>query len=91
MYYELTNFYSNHRDYVKSKIWTQLRAEIEVDETNNSICKNAITMAEMFDNDTTKYKSHTGYPMNGADFANPCGLIAKAFFNGNTIFKCRHI
>ena len=85
VYYELTNFYSNHRDYVKSKIWKQLRGEIEVDDTNNSDCKTAVTMAEMFNNDSSKYFSHTGSPMNGTDWANPCGLIAKAFFNGNYI------
>jgi len=87
VYYELTSFYSNHRDYVKSKIWRQLRAEIEVDETNNTDCRGAITMAEMFENDTTKYKSHTGEPMLGTDWANPCGLIAKAFFNGNIMIN----
>lgn len=36
----------------------------------------------MFDNDTSRYKSYTGYPMKANDIANPCGVIAKAFFNG---------
>lgn len=36
----------------------------------------------MFDNDTSRYKSYTGYPLKADDIANPCGLIAKNFFNG---------
>lgn len=27
VYYEIDNFYNNHREYVKSKSWGQLRAE----------------------------------------------------------------
>ena len=39
-------------------------------------------MWEMFDNDTSKYKSYSGYQLKVNDVANPCGLIAKSFFNG---------
>ena len=33
------------------------------------------------DGDTDRYKTHTGLPLNANDFANPCGLVAKAYFN----------
>ena len=33
------------------------------------------------DGDSTRYKTYSGLPLDGNDFANPCGLVAKAFFN----------
>ena len=44
-------------------------------------------MSEMFENDTSRYKTFTGSPLKNDSFANPCGLIAKAFFNGNLVIK----
>lgn len=38
-------------------------------------------MYEMFDNDTSKYQTYWKKPLNATDFANPCGLVAKSFFN----------
>jgi hypothetical protein len=70
---------------VKSKIWSQLRGEENADSSNNTSCEGARYMYEMFDNDTSKYKSYTGQPISGDALANPCGLIAKAFFTGNNI------
>ena len=81
LYYQIDNFYSNHRDFVKSRIYSQLRGETHVDSTNNKICKGAIFVNEMFDNDTSRYLTHTGNPLNGTDYADPCGLIAKSYFN----------
>lgn len=71
----------NHRDFVKSRIYPQLRGELSVNSKNNSECKGAITMKEMFHNDESKYFAVGGRKMSGNDFANPCGLIAKSFFN----------
>jgi hypothetical protein len=42
-------------------------------------------MKEIFNNDSSKYISITGEKLSGDDYAYPCGLIAKAFFNGNFI------
>jgi len=88
-YYEFDNFHLNHRNLVKSKIWSQLRGVSHIDSTNNSKCDGAIYMNEMFDNDTSKYKTFTGKALKANDFANPCGLVAKSFFNGkrNILFR----
>jgi hypothetical protein len=39
-------------------------------------------MAEMFGNDTSKLVTYLGEPLLRSSIANPCGLFAKAFFNG---------
>jgi hypothetical protein len=80
IYYEINNFYGNHRDFIKSKIWSQLKGEINVDSNNNSACEGARLMSEMFDGDETKYKTYKNILLNKTSFANPCGLIAKAYF-----------
>jgi hypothetical protein len=38
-------------------------------------------MNEMFDN-PNMYVTYTGKRLSPNDFANPCGLMAKAYFNG---------
>lgn len=81
----MTNFYANHRDYVKSKIWSQLRGETHIDSRNNSRCEGAKLMREMMDGDSSRYKTYSGLSLNGNDYANPCGLAAKAFFNDSYI------
>ena len=77
----------NHRYFVRSKIFTQLRGKTHVvyyilvqDSTDNSKCEGADYMEEMF-KDPKMYKTYTGNPLKPDDFANPCGLIAKAYFN----------
>ncbi len=80
-YYELDNFYMNHRDFVKSRSFPQLRGDVHVDSKNNSRCEGARYMSEIFDNDTLRYKTWVGKNLSGDDFANPCGLIAKSYFN----------
>ena len=39
-------------------------------------------MFEIFDNQTSKYLTYWNKTLKGDDFANPCGLHAKSFFNG---------
>lgn len=78
LYYELNNFFMNHRKFVKSKIWAQLRGE-EVKET--STCENAWTMKEMFGEESVYYTNEWGHTFQPTDPANPCGLFARAFFN----------
>lgn len=86
LYYEIENFYMNHRDFVKSRNFAQLRGDVHVDSTGNSKCVGAKYVWEIFDNITSLYKTYTGNPLNGDDYANPCGLIAKSYFN-DTNFK----
>ena len=80
IYYELNNFYANHRDFIKSKIWSQLKGETNIDKNNNSKCEGAKLMSEMFDGDVTKYKTYANKNLTKDSYANPCGLIAKAYF-----------
>ncbi len=56
---------------------------------------NAKYVYQIFNNDSSKYFSFKGYPLDQYDIASPCGLIAKSFFNdefklvdssGKTIF-----
>jgi hypothetical protein len=81
LYYELYNFYTNHKDFVISRKFSQLRGEVYIDSTNNTKCDGARYVKEIFDNDSSRYKTFTGKPLNGDDFANPCGLVAKSVFN----------
>lgn len=37
-------------------------------------------MSEMFDGDESKYKTYTNKRLTKDTYANPCGLIAKAYF-----------
>jgi hypothetical protein len=85
-YYQIDNFFMNHRDFVKSRSYPQLRGDIHIDSSNNSICKGAQYVNEIFNNDSSRYKSWAGKPLKGNDYANPCGLIAKSIFN-DTNFK----
>jgi hypothetical protein len=80
-YYEINNFYINHRDFVKSRIYSQLRGETHVDASNNNKCEGAKFVYEIFDNDTSRYRTHTNQTLSATDYANPCGLIAKNYFN----------
>ena len=78
-YYGLDNFYANHRDFVKSRSFQQLRA-VE-DSRNYSKCDGARTVKEMFDNDMNKINKKYGTGMDINKVADPCGLTAKAYFN----------
>ena len=71
----------NHRDFAKSRSYPQLRGEVHVDKNNNSRCEGAKYVKEIFDNDESKYFSYSGKKLKGDDYANPCGLIAKSYFN----------
>jgi uncharacterized membrane protein len=76
VYYQLENFYQNHRRYIKSKSLAQLRGENLTLEEIKADCDPIITVKDL------------GFPitMGGKklkddDIANPCGLIAKSLFN----------
>eukprot|EP00002_Diphylleia_rotans_P005296 TRINITY_DN1441_c0_g2_i3.p1 TRINITY_DN1441_c0_g2~~TRINITY_DN1441_c0_g2_i3.p1 ORF type:complete len:317 (-),score=50.72 TRINITY_DN1441_c0_g2_i3:281-1231(-) len=71
VYYELTNFYQNHRRYVKSRNDDQLRGETVTSRSSLEDCDPLI-----------ENKNKTG----NQRFYNPCGLIANSFFNDNFTF-----
>jgi hypothetical protein len=75
VYYELDNFYQNHRRYVKSRSNSQLKGSyLEVDDISS--CSPITTMADL-----GKTETIDGTQLDGDVPAHPCGLIAKSFFN----------
>jgi hypothetical protein len=69
VYYELSNFYQNHRKYVKSLSFSQLRGEIVTADELHEDCKplDKVTVA--------------GTDPAVELLLNPCGLIANSMFN----------
>lgn len=77
VYYQLDNFYQNHRRYVKSRDYKQLggveRSADEVKTTCDPIVLNSDLAPQIT-------KSINGTPLVPTNVANPCGLIAKSYF-----------
>ena len=76
IYYQLDNFYQNHRRYVKSRSFDQLKGLTVSLTTLTSDCDPIVTVAELGNNKTV-----SGAILDGSAPANPCGLVAKSFFN----------
>lgn len=80
IYYQLNNFYQNHRRYVKSKSNSQLHG----DEFTVEALKSSGDCAPIFTmKDLGIYKTLSGDVIEKPEEfpANPCGLIAKSLFN----------
>lgn len=77
VFYELHNFYQNHRRYIRSKSATQLAGTVISSSDASSACDPVYLMSHI-----GIYKTYTGKTLQPEDVANPCGLIAKSFFNG---------
>lgn len=77
LFYELENFYQNHRRYVRSKSLTQLSGE-NIGE--DSLTKNCDPI--LYVKDLKKKTNNKGELMDLNAPANPCGLIANSYFNG---------
>lgn len=79
LYYKLTNFYQNHRRYVKSLDSDQLLGKhVDASTLNKGDCA-PLALS----------------PTNSSQIVYPCGLIANSMFNGNaqsshTIHPCLH-
>ena len=73
VYYKVGNFYANHRKYVVSRSYPQLRGK--GDSGASSLCGSASSNEEM-GVDT----SWAGKPLDESATASPCGLIAKYRF-----------
>jgi len=85
LYYQLDEFYQNIKDYSKSRSYKQNRGEINVDNSYPPKCDGANKIIEIFDNDSSKYKNPWNHTFDPTDYANPCGLWAKSFFNDSFI------
>lgn len=72
MYYELHNFYQNHRRYVKSKSDAQLRGE----NVSVTVLNEACTPIVVVENGSIEVAN---------DFLLPCGLQANTMFNDSFI------
>ena len=72
IFFEINNFYANHRNFVRSRSYAQLRGK-ELDEGGaNSACEGAATMEEIGADE-----SWGGSSLADSAVASPCGLIAK--------------
>ena len=76
IYYELDNFYQNHRRYVKSRNNDQLKGKKVSDKTLEDDCDPVVTNSEM-----GKTKNIYNEDLEPNEIAVPCGLIAKSYFN----------
>lgn len=82
-YYQLDNFYQNHRRYVKSKSNGQLAGDIVDDiELIMSDCDPIVNAT-----DVGRATTVSGKPLVTGMVANPCGLIAKSLFNDTYILE----
>lgn len=77
VYYQLDNFYQNHRRYVQSRSDAQLRGDASASTTDCSPLKKTGTAV-------IKYNSTSSTPLVSTPnnyMLNPCGLIANSLFN----------
>lgn len=79
VFYQLDNFYQNHRSYVKSKSFDQLTGSYLSTSDLTTDCEPIITVGDIGEN----VMSVSGKRLNASWPAIPCGLIAKSFFNDN--------
>jgi hypothetical protein len=73
-YYEIKNMYQNHRKYFKSRDILQLMGEDRSKSDIRSNCEPVVTM-----DDLGFYTK--GLTLDDDSPANPCGLLAKSYFN----------
>ena len=78
VYYELNNFYQNYRRYLNSMDYKQLAGEVLSASDVSSTCEGAVYMS-----DIGKTKSWGGIDLASNAVANPCGLLARSYFDGN--------
>lgn len=85
VYYQLDNFYQNHRRYVKSRNNDQLVGNYKkVEELTD--CDPIIKVADLWENQKYPYAqkdlpAKDRKQLDPEDPAVPCGLVAKSFFN----------
>lgn len=82
VYYQLVNFYQNHRRYVKSKSNAQLAGDDLTVEEIESDCDPVYLNEHL----NVKYAIDGVTELDPKGPANPCGLIAKSLFNDTYSF-----
>ena len=78
VFYEIEDFFINHKEFVRSKVYTQLRSETDQGD-KFFLCEGAQYMWEV--KDDGNYTTYTGNPLTNMSIAVPCGLFAKYEFN----------
>ena len=85
VYYQLENFYQDHRRYIKSKSIEQLKGKVlSVDQISD--CDPITTVKDL-----GFFQTIGGYYLNGSEPANPCGLIARSLFNDTYGFFYKNV
>jgi len=82
VYYQLENFYQNHRRYVKSRDYQQLMGEYKTVEEIQTNCNPIVTNEDL----GRTYAADGVTKLVSTDPANPCGLVAKSLFNDTYVF-----
>lgn len=83
VYYQLNNFYQNHRRYVKSRDSSQLNGNyLKPDKLGD--CDPIVYVSDLWDYQQKNIKNKTLKP---DDPAIPCGLVAKSVFNDTYVLK----
>ena len=72
-YFEIQNMYQNHRKYNKSRDIYQLMGELRSVSEIEEYCNPVVDMDDL--------GFYTTLDLQGDDAANPCGLVAKSYFN----------
>lgn len=78
VYYELDNFYQNHRKYVKSRSYHQLLGNYLEKASDLLDCDPVSQVKDLWPHQRISF---SGKQMDPEDQAIPCGLIAKSIFN----------
>ena len=78
IYYQLDNFYANHRNFVKSKSYKQLRGNV-MDAGSLGTCSPVTYMSDL--GNSIPSVAIDGTNLRSDSVAFPCGLIAKYMFN----------
>ena len=86
VYYQLDNFYQNHRRYVKSRSFDQLKGNYLVPDKLRSDCDPIVQVKDLGDHIMNINKQNP-QRLDPEAPAIPCGLVAKSFFNDRYSLK----
>jgi hypothetical protein len=78
VYYQLDNFYQNHRRYVKSKDSKQLMGQVRTVDDVKDNCTPVVQNSDL--KNGTTFLNGSPVSNNPTGVASPCGLIAKSVF-----------
>ncbi len=85
LYYELTNYYQNHRIYLNSRNQDQLAGE-DLSKSDLDSCEPIVSNDDL-DFSQIKHDKENLAQLDKDDAAYPCGLVAMSFFTDSFILK----